>query len=452
MIKAVAVHLCFSMTGVATAFQLPPVPDSGKSTATPTPTLYVAQRRLDIGDVIEGDKRPVEWLLENKGTAPLVIDRTKAGCGCTVVNLKDEDKIIPPGGRLTLKARFDSTARHGVQNKNVIVYSNDPAEPELNLRFTADVKTVYLVTPPGLVNLQSLQRGQQARRTVEFRPGPGRNAIEIVHIQLPDRSPIRLTTEAFPVDNGTGQRLKITVADDVSVGSLTTKATVKILVDDIERTRVIPIRGEIVGDLTWQPKVLDTTRMTSRPGKRLAPVRIRSTEKAPFDILSASAGPAFDVAVEPAKSGPRRTRYALYLTLRDNAPPGPFATTLEIRTTSLTQPLARVPVYGEVARRCLVDPPLVLLRQDGTPLGTRRRVKLQATLRDELKVTSMVCDTQAVTVALDEHAGSRYRHIVFLDIRLEQDLPAGRHEATLTVSTNIAGAREITIPIQIEVP
>ena len=135
--------LGFRLVAAAALAQLPPAPQPIPADAQRRPQLVVEQRSLDIGMVVEGEKRTITWRLENRGSANLVIDRTRATCGCTIVQLKDEEKIIPPGGSLDLKAEFDSTSRVGDQNKRITVHTNDPVEPDVTLEFHAKVEAIY---------------------------------------------------------------------------------------------------------------------------------------------------------------------------------------------------------------------------------------------------------------------------------------------------------------------
>ena len=437
------------------AAQLPPVPGKAGADTEQKPQLLVAQRLHDLGTILEGGKPTVRWLLENRGNADLIIQRARASCGCTAVKLTEEQKVIPPGGSLELEAEFDSKGRRGAQSKSVTVYSNDPIEPTLTLKFTAKVRFLYEIKPAGLVNLRAVRRGQTAARTIDVFPGSGQKSVEILDLQVPNDSPLSFRYEPFEAGGGTGQRIHMTVGEHVSIGRLTAKATIKLSVDGVERERAVSIRGEVIGDLTWLPKVVDATRQPSRRGKRLAPVTIRSTDKMPFDILEADAGPLFDVAFEPVKNAPKRTQYSVFLTLRNDAPSGPFGTTLEVRTSSLDQPVVMVPVFGIVAASIKVEPPVILLRQDGTPAGTHRRVKLQVLPQVKLDISEITCDPpwrDAVTARVDWEASSRYQHIRYLDVRLNGELPEGTHQTALRLTTNIEGAERLELPVIIDVP
>jgi len=432
--------------------QLPPVPETPAAELHDKPRLFIAQQSLNLGTVLEGDKHPVRWRLENRGKTDLVIERIKSSCGCAVVELKDNEKVIPPGGSLELKTVFNSQGYRGLQTKTVTVYSNDPTEPELRLEFKANVQTLYDVRPPRMVNLRSVRRGETAASDVAIYPGPGQKAVKILDLQVPDDSPLSFAHEPFDAGGGTAQRIRMTVDKNVSLGTLIAKVTVKLSVDGIERERVISIRGQVVGDLTWNPKVVDVTRQPSPRGKRLTPVTIQSTDKLPFDILGAGAGVLFDVDFKPAGKTRKRTKYSVFLTLRDDAPTGPFGAMLEVQTSSLDQPLIRVPIFGIVAAPIEVEPPMIRLRHDDTPAGTHRRVKLQVLPQLKLEISEITCDNDAVEASVDRKASARYRHLRYLDVRLRSRLRSGTHQAVLTVTTNIAGAERLSIPVTIEVP
>lgn len=444
-----AIFLQLLLTPVA-AGQLPPVPGETGEGREPGPRLYVPQRSFDMGTVTEGDTRVAQWVLENRGDVDLIIERTTADCGCTVVKLSDQDKVIPPGGSLELEAEFQSQGRHGAQTKHVIVHSNDPAEPKSSLVFTASVKALYTMTPSKLINLRSIRRGESVTKTLEILPTADYGSVELLDLQLLEGAPLRSQHEPFESKGKTGVRIHFIVGEDVSLGRLSTTATLRFSIDGIERKRVVPIHGHVVGDLTWTPRTLDATRQAAPRGQRLAPVSILSSGAVSFDVVEASAGPHFDVTFHPATA--KRTKYNILLTLRDDAPTGPFGTTLEVRTSLLDQPIVRIPVFGIVAPLIKVDPPVILLRQDGTPAGTHRRIKLQVLPQVKLDISGITCDHDAVVAAIDREASSRYQHLRYVDVRLTGKVPPGTYQATLTVTTNIEGARRLEIPVTIEAP
>ncbi|MGD2110872.1 MAG: DUF1573 domain-containing protein [Phycisphaerae bacterium] len=458
---------CLLLAGVlipvlagAAAAQLPPVPDRGASGPEGTntlPGLFVEKPMVDIGEVIEGDTPSIEWVLENRGDAELIIERAHAGCGCTVVRLKDDDKVIPPGASLTLKVDFHSQGRPGRQTKGVTVFSNDPVNPMLKLNFTSFVKSLYRIDPRGLVNLGNVGRGTVADRSIEL-VSEADDPVEVLDVTVPAGTPLEFTPEPFEYKGKKGWRILAKVDESAALGTIKERAKLKLRIGDVIQNREVAFRGNIVGDMTWTPKVLDMTRHTGRAGTRFPALTIRSAQDRPFEILKADAGPYFDVSVQAVGRDGRRSRrgarYSVVLTIRDDAPAGPFGTDLRVRTDSLDQPLIKVPVYGLISPLVVVDPPLVVLRDDGTDVGARRRVKIQASPQSKLKVTDLKCDHDAVLASIDREARARYDHLIFLTVRLGPGAPGtpGEHEATLTVKTDLEGAERLEIPVRIQVP
>ncbi len=433
--------------------QVPPVPDKPATKGGGVPRLVAEQRLLDVGKIVEGEKVPLEWVLENRGDGDLQILRTQASCGCTLVKLEEAQKTVKPGATLRLAALFDSTSRTGEHEKTVTVYSNDALEPELRLSFHALVAALYDVDPVGILNLQGIRRGEKATKTAEFRVAAGRKSLKILGIENSSMDAIEIEHEPFENGGVTGERIRVTVSDAAAVGMVRATATVKLAVDGIEREYALSVRGQIVGDLTWRPLLLDTTRQPSLPGRRLAPLTIESTDKHPFEILRVEAGSLFESSVETPTGGAPGFRRNVLLTVRDDAPPGPFAASLKVFTDCLDQPLIEIPVFGSVTAPLEVDPPVVYLRQDGTPSGTRRRIKLQAAASTtSLKVYDVACDQPAVKVTFDDDASSRYQHLRYYDVTLSGQLPKGSHQATLTFTTNIERANELKLPVTIQVP
>lgn len=445
--------LCLlSLWGSDVVAQLPPTPRETVRYQIPQPSLFVSQRVKDLGNILAGDRPAITWRLENQGKADLIIERTKTSCGCTVVMLTEEEKIIPPGEYLDLIVEFNSTGRSGPQSKVISIYSNDPAEPVLKLEFNTTINSMYLIDPPKLMNLRSVRRGGKATRTIDLLPGPGYHHINLIEVTTPNGSPLLLEHEPFDSNDILGGRIHLHIAETAPLGALMSSVTIKFLVDGVERVHEVPIRGDIVGDLTWRPREISTTRHPIRRGHRLAPVTLRSTESIPFEIISAHAGPMFDVVYQSRSRGKKRGNYSVILTLREDAPSGPFGTMLVIQTDVLDQPIVEIPVFGVVSSSLEIDPPIVLLRQDGTLRGTQRRVKIKSPPPTSLTLSSITCDHPGISVELDQQVVARYPHFQFLMVRLRNDLPRGTHEALITFTTNVTGTERVQIPVLIDAP
>ncbi len=421
------------------------------ATHSGAPHLSVDQPRIDLGTVQAGDVVPMSWRLKNTGHADLVISRIKPGCGCTLVNLSEKDRVIHPGSSLALEASFNSSGRRGEHDKKVVVYSNDPTQPEFALSFRAFVDRLFEVIPDQFVNLRIVKRGDRASRTIDVLEDPTRGHVTVLGVEVPEGTPLAFSYAPFTETNATGQRVTIRVLPSATVGKLKVDATLKVKVGDTLRSHPISIRVEVVGDITWLPKVVDATRRLLRPGNKLAPVNVRASNGSGFRVLRATAGDIFDVSVDPpALSGPAK-RHRVTLIVRDKVPAGPFGTTLRIETNAPDQPVIEIPVYGLVMRPLEIDPPIVMLRQDGTPAGMVRRLRLKTYPGNSLDITSYQSELEAVSVVPTSSARTPQRHIRYLEVRLNGTLPPGSHDTTITITTNVAGFDRVEIPVTVEV-
>lgn len=432
--------------------QIPPPPEKQPGKAASMPRLFVEKRIHEIGNILEGETAEVAWKLENRGTANLVIDRASAACGCTVVKLRDEDKIVPPGKALDLNVAFNSTGRFGEQNKEVVVFSNDPTEPELKLAFRANVDQLFHSDPATVVNLRVLRRGETVQKPLELMPASGKGDLTITALDVAGGGSFDAKAELLEKKGAKGSKVSFSILESAPLGPVSGTVNVKFRVGDREREKLYSVRGEVVGDLTWLPKVVDATRQPSLAGSSLAPVTVTSTDQRPFKIIEATGGPLLKVSFGPGQNPKPGIEYSVQVGINENAAPGPFGTSLRIVTDSLDQPVVEVPVFGIVAPRVEVEPTTVLLRQDGTPTGTQRRLRIKTADASDLMINSVESDSPAVGVTMDRQATAKYTHLAYLEVRLTGTLPSGTHHTKIRVATSVAGAEMMEIPVRIEVP
>lgn len=87
---------------------------------------------MPIGAIVHHD-----YWIRNKGIDTLQIISVKPGCGCTAAPLSKD--IIAPGDSAQLKIIFDSKNMTGKMVKDVQIYSNDPNNPAITVKFFAVV-------------------------------------------------------------------------------------------------------------------------------------------------------------------------------------------------------------------------------------------------------------------------------------------------------------------------
>lgn len=101
------------------------------------PLIRFEKREHFFGDVPQNDDVSVVFAFANGGTDTLRIENVESSCGCTAV--APRDRTIPPGGSSGIEVIFHSRDYKGEKSQVVAIYSNDPAEPRVDLAVHANV-------------------------------------------------------------------------------------------------------------------------------------------------------------------------------------------------------------------------------------------------------------------------------------------------------------------------
>ena len=101
------------------------------------PAASFKTKEESFGDIRKGTKADCHFTLTNTGKRPLFIRATKTSCGCAAVTLGK--KMVAPGESATIRVTFDSAGKSGRQYKTVTVITNDPRQPETELRIKGNV-------------------------------------------------------------------------------------------------------------------------------------------------------------------------------------------------------------------------------------------------------------------------------------------------------------------------
>ena len=87
----------------------------------------------DFGIMDEGDVVTYNFDFTNTGAEPLILDKCKGSCGCTVPQCPKTP--IAPGETGTIEVKFNSKGKKNQQTKKVTVTANtDPAQTILTIR------------------------------------------------------------------------------------------------------------------------------------------------------------------------------------------------------------------------------------------------------------------------------------------------------------------------------
>ncbi len=102
------------------------------------PLIRVEPAGFDFGAVVAGKVLRKEFRLRNAGDQPLLLQRVRTSCGCTVGKLART--TLEPGAATSLVVSLTTGMSRGHLVKSVIVPSNDSQTPLLEIKVQATVE------------------------------------------------------------------------------------------------------------------------------------------------------------------------------------------------------------------------------------------------------------------------------------------------------------------------
>lgn len=102
------------------------------------PKIVFKENSHDFGKVPRGPELQYNFKFTNKGNSTLTIDRVQTSCGCTGATV-GEQKDYKKNESGEIKVNFSTQGREGHQEKTIIVYSNDPENPQVAITISCDI-------------------------------------------------------------------------------------------------------------------------------------------------------------------------------------------------------------------------------------------------------------------------------------------------------------------------
>lgn len=92
----------------------------------------------DFGKVSQGPQLEYSFKFSNKGKSPLIIEKVQPSCGCTGATTGGVNEYAK-GESGEIKITFNTQGRSGRQEKQVLIFTNDPDAPQKALHFSCDI-------------------------------------------------------------------------------------------------------------------------------------------------------------------------------------------------------------------------------------------------------------------------------------------------------------------------
>ncbi|MGE0609727.1 MAG: DUF1573 domain-containing protein [Pirellulales bacterium] len=231
---------------------------NGDGSAAPQPVAYLhGGGTYNFGLMETATEGSHEFVVTNRGTAPLTLTKGQASCRCTLSKLVDDkdELILAPGEETQIKTEWHTKGKVGEFRVTVSIRTNDPVTPLLELAIEGNVLQTAIVQPPELV-LSSLS--PTSATTADVRVFSIReDDFELQDLTLTDESTAdffdvqlsRIPADQLAVpDTRCGWLVHITVKPGLPLGTVQQKLRIQSTLKSLPEV-LIPISGKVQGDI-----------------------------------------------------------------------------------------------------------------------------------------------------------------------------------------------------------
>jgi hypothetical protein len=320
------------------------VADTGAS--TPRPVIEVREPHKDGGVAEQGSVVTYQFDVVNRGQADLVVQDVQRSCGCTVTRW---DRVIKPGAHGTIEAAMNTQAFQGAVSKHLMVFSNDPVRPQVELTISARLTPLIKVSPSPAAVLVVENQPSTREFTLERNGG-----VPMKIVQVLTYAPyIKAETTALP---GQGRyKLTVTATPDAPLGRSTAAVVVWTdLPKEPSMTFSITVNRGIV---TVPPMVFFGVIPREMKTPRQALVTIQRNS-APFHVKSVAVDdPHLAPKLETVRDGAEYRVTVTYAGGWDTT--GVRRQMLTVTTDDRKQPVIAIPVQAAIQAKIASAPPVV---------------------------------------------------------------------------------------------
>ncbi len=348
--RTVILALCAIFLACAAAFatapNAPASPAQAAAAGSAKPKAVVLDPIKDAGSVAKGEKLAQDFAIRNDGNAPLQITDVRPACGCTVASY---DKTIAPGKTGAIHVVVDTVTFNGPVAKGVTVFTNDPANPQIELTVRAKVEP-YIAVKPGFARY-TIVRGEAKEGTiVQTLFAPDGQPMDVVKVDSPWpylEVSFREAQEGerLPDVKVKQWRVETKLSSEAPVGPLAGYVTVHTN-HPKQKVVEIPVSGFVRPVLAVTPPKADFGKIeVKEPLRRVLDIKNFATEPIKVIGVETTTGQGLEAKVEPLEEG---REYTVKLTVNSAMAKGPFHGKLTIRTDSPKSPVLEVELSGTV--------------------------------------------------------------------------------------------------------
>lgn len=321
-------------------------PASAPSASQPKkPKAVPVDAVKDAGTIAKGEKIVLDFELRNEGGALLQITDVRPACGCTVASY---DKTVAPGKTGKIHIVVDTVNFTGPISKGVTVYTNDAANPQINLSVHAKIEP-YIAAKPGYARYLVVRGEAKEGTIVQTLWTPDGSPMEIVKVD----SPFPYLTVSFrqaqegerlPEAAGKQWRVEMQLSNEAPVGPLAGYVTVH-TTHAKQKLLQIGVTGFVRPVMAVTPPVGDFGNVELK-GPLTKVLNVKSFATEPIKVTGVDQeGKGIQAKLTSLQEG---REYQVQVTLSPEVGKGPFHGKLTLHTDSPKTPLIDVEVKGTV--------------------------------------------------------------------------------------------------------
>lgn len=215
-----------------------------------SPQIRLAETTWDAGKVYPNDFRSKEIVIFNDGDSDLVINDLSKTCGCLVP--LTSPITIQPQSQILLPVTFESGKVIGAKTRTLVISSNDPTTPQLEMTIKGEVVTDFLLEPPYLF-FSDLKLRDRRQASVVIKPTDSSRQYK-VREALSSSSSLLVTLK--PDSEQPGTTLVDVVLEPIATWGFFDERILLTTDSPNQDTLVLQVRGLVRGDVTLKPNRL----------------------------------------------------------------------------------------------------------------------------------------------------------------------------------------------------
>jgi hypothetical protein len=250
------------------------------------PRIFCPEPRYDFGEVDNEQKVQHDFVIMNVGTAPLEISRVRSSCGCTVAQLKEDEKIVPPGGETRVSATLSLSHKAGPQSKPITIESNDPVNPNYTVELVG-VAVAAIDFDPKIVSFGRIMDDNPLQKEITLKASKPDLTFAVTNVEKVDLDPF--TAEVQEVEAGKVYKILLKSNGPLPAGNLFGRLNV--ITDKPNYNPImIPVSAQIIGPLDIMPPQIqlrvsdETTGQKGNQYMRVTSGRVQNFEITQVDV------------------------------------------------------------------------------------------------------------------------------------------------------------------------